>query len=110
LVTGDVAELTTTAGGQRSAHLVDGGNYYLGDFKNELTLVPIAAYPMLTEGRLDSRLFNLTELVAQGYDDAASTSLPLLLTAAKAPEAPAAATKRLTLASVGTTAVTVRKD
>ena len=113
LVTGDVAELTTTADGQRSARLVDGGNYYLGDFKNELTLVPIAAYPLLTEGRLDSRLFNLTELVAQGYDDAASPNLPLLLTAPaalKAPEAPAAATKRLTLASVGSTAVTVRKD
>ncbi|MEU4391658.1 S8 family serine peptidase [Kribbella sp. NPDC023855] len=114
LVTGDVAELTITQGGQRSARLVDGGNYYLGDFENELTLVPVAAYPLLTEGRLDSRLFNLTKLVAQGYDDASTKNLPLLLTSPtstlKAPEAPVAATKRLTLASVGTTAVTVRKD
>ncbi len=113
LVTGDVAELTVTGNGQRSAHLVNGGNFYLGDFKNELTLVPVAAYPLLTEGRLDKRLFNLTALVAQGYDDAATPNLPLLLTApasVKAPEAPAAATKRMTLASVGTTAVTVRKD
>ena len=114
LVTGDVAELTITQGGQRSARLVDGGNYYLGDFENELTLVPVAAYPLLTEGRLDSRLFNLTKLVAQGYDDAATANLPLLLSAPaatlKAPDAPTAATKRMTLASVGTTAVTVRKD
>ncbi|WP_433010695.1 S8 family serine peptidase [Kribbella sp. CA-294648] len=114
LVTGDVAELTITQGGQRSARLMDGGNYYLGDFDNELTLVPVAAYPLLTEGRLDSRLFNLTKLVAQGYDDAATANLPLLLTSPtttlRAPEAPVAATKRLTLASVGTTAVTVRKD
>ena len=112
LVTGDVAEYTTTADGSRSARLVNGGNYYLGDFGNELTLVPVAAYPMLTEGRLDSRLFNLTELVAQGYDDAATPNLPMLLTAptAKAaPQPPAAATTRLTLASVGTTAVTVEK-
>jgi subtilisin family serine protease len=112
LITGDVAEYTTTPDGQRSARLVDGGNYYLGDFKNELTLVPIAAYPLLAEGRLDSRLFNLTELVAQGYDDAATSKIPMLLTspAAKAaPDPPAAATKRLTLASVGTTAVTVDK-
>lgn len=113
LVTGDVAELTITSNGQRSARLVDGGNYYLGDFRNELTLVPVAAYPLLTEGRLDKRLFNLTALVAQGYDDASMPSLPLLLTAptsVKAPEAPAAATKRLTLASVGTTAVSVQKN
>ncbi|MFC5266154.1 S8 family serine peptidase [Kribbella qitaiheensis] len=113
LVTGDVAELTVTADGRRSARLVDGGNYYLGDFDNELTLVPVAAYPLLTEGRLDRRLFNLTELVAQGYDDASTPNLPMLLTASattrSAPQAPAAATPRLTLASVGTTAVTVQK-
>ncbi|HEY0474619.1 MAG TPA: S8 family serine peptidase [Kribbella sp.] len=117
LVTGDVAELTTTSDGARSARLVDGGNYYLGDFKNELTLVPAAAYPMLAEGRLDSRLFNLTELVAQGYDDASTAKLPMLLAAPTtaraartAPQPPAAATTRLTLASVGTTAVTVEKS
>ena len=39
------------------------------------------AYPLLTAGRLDKRLFNLTELAAQGYDDASSAQLPLLLTA-----------------------------
>ncbi|WP_132189707.1 MULTISPECIES: S8 family serine peptidase [Kribbella] len=114
LVTGDVAELTVTAAGQRSARLVDGGNYYLGDFDDELTLVPVAAYPMLVEGRLDRRLFNLTQLVAQGYDDASTPNLPMLLTASattrSAPPAPAAATPRLTLASVGTTAVTVQKS
>ncbi|HEY0691983.1 MAG TPA: S8 family serine peptidase [Kribbella sp.] len=113
LVTGDVAELTTTADGSRSARLVDGGNYYLGDFKNELTLVPVAAYPMLAQGRLDSRLFNLTLLVAQGYDDASTANLPMLLSAPatvrSAPQAPAAATTRITLASVGSTAVTVEK-
>ncbi|GAA1606239.1 S8 family serine peptidase [Kribbella sancticallisti] len=113
LVTGDVAEYTTTPDGRRSARLVNGGNYYLGDFGDELTLVPIAAYPMLTEGRLDSRLFNLTDLVAQGYDDAATAKLPMLLsapTAKAAPQPPAAATTRRTLASVGTTAVTVEKS
>ncbi|TDU90677.1 PA domain-containing protein [Kribbella voronezhensis] len=116
LVTGDVAELTTTADGQRSARLVDGGNYYLSDVKNELTLVPAAAYPLLVSGRLDSRLFNLTELVADGYDDASTDSLPMLLAApatarstAKAPVAPPAATTRRTLTSLGTTAVTVAK-
>ncbi|MEU4190737.1 S8 family peptidase [Kribbella sp. NPDC026611] len=114
LVTGDVAELTTSSNGQVSAHLTDDEPYYFGTFDGELSLVPAKAYPLLTSGRLDQRLFNLTELAAQGYDDASSDRLPLLLTAPStlrsAPSTPAAATFRRTLPSVGSTAVTVRKS
>jgi subtilisin family serine protease len=113
LITGDVAEFSVTGDGRRSARLVNGGNFYLGDFGNELTLVPVAAYPMLAEGRLDEKLFNLTELVAQGYDDAGMSVIPLLLKAPAAtrhaPRAPQAATVLHTLASVGATAVAVEK-
>ena len=76
LVTGDVAELTTSSNGQVSARLTSDEPYYFGSFDGELSLVPAKAYPLLTEGRLDKRLFNLTELAAQGYDDAAATSCP----------------------------------
>jgi subtilisin family serine protease len=114
LVTGDVAELTTSANGQVSAHLVGDEPYYFGTFDGELSLVPAKAYPLLTEGRLDKRLFNLTELAAQGYDDASSDRLPLLLTAPatlrSAPSTPTAATLRRTLSSVGSSAVTVQKS
>jgi subtilisin family serine protease len=114
LVTGDVAELTTNAAGQTSAHLVDDEPYYFGSFDGDLTLIPADAYPLLAAGRLDKRLFNLTELVEQGYDDAHSDRLPLLLTAPatlrSAPSTPTAATYRRTLASVGSTAVTVQKS
>ncbi|ADB35334.1 peptidase S8 and S53 subtilisin kexin sedolisin [Kribbella flavida DSM 17836] len=114
LITGDVAELTTSADGTRSARLVDGGNYYLGEFDGALTLVPVAAYPLFTSGRLDRRLFDLGLLVAQGYDDAATSRLPVLLTGATArggaPAAPGNSTRRMTLASVGTTAVSVEKS
>ncbi len=114
LVTGDVAELTTSSNGQVSARLLDDEPYYFGTFDGDLTLVPADAYPLLSAGRLDKRLFNLTELAAQGYDDASNASLPLLLTAPatlrSAPSTPAAATYRRTLASVGSTAVTVRKS
>jgi subtilisin family serine protease len=113
LITGDVAELSVTGDGRRSARLVNGGNYYFGDFGKEVTLVPVAAYPMLAAGRLDERLFNLTELVSQGYDDAHTSAIPLLLKApaatSSAPRAPQAATVRHTLASVGATAVAVEK-
>ncbi|TWD79723.1 PA domain-containing protein [Kribbella amoyensis] len=110
LITGDVAELTSTANGQRSARLVGGGSYYFGDFDGELTVVPTAAYQLFTEGRLDRRLFNLTDLVAQGYDDARTAKLPLLLTGQAAPRTPANATTRSTLSKVGTTAIAVEKS
>ncbi|WP_238154836.1 S8 family peptidase [Kribbella soli] len=113
LITGDVAELTTSSNGQVSARLLDDEPYYFGTFDGDLTLVPADAYPLFSAGRLDKRLFNLTELAAQGYDDASNASLPLLLTAPatlrSAPSTPAAATYRRTLASVGSTAVSVQK-
>ncbi len=113
LVTGDVAELTTGSSGQVSARLTSDEPYYFGNFDGDLTLVPAEAYPLLAEGRLDNRLFNLTDLVAQGYDDTSSDRLPLLLAAPSTlrstPPAPQAATVRRTLPSVGSTAVSVRK-
>ncbi|GAB2633558.1 S8 family peptidase [Kribbella swartbergensis] len=114
LVTGDVAELTIGPNGQASARLTSDEPYYFGNFDGDLSLVPAKAYPLLTEGRLDQRLFNLTDLVAQGYDDASSDRLPLLLTAPSTlrstPAAPRAATVRRTLPSVGSTAVSVQKS
>ncbi|MFI6673607.1 S8 family peptidase [Kribbella sp. NPDC050470] len=114
LITGDVAELTTSSNGQVSARLTNDEPYYFGTFDGDLSLVPAEAYPLLTEGRLDQRLFNLTDLVAQGYDDARTDRLPLLLTAPKTlrstPTAPQAAAVRRTLPSVGSTAVSVQKS
>ncbi|WP_433162761.1 S8 family serine peptidase [Kribbella sp. CA-247076] len=113
LVTGDVAEFTKGTNGKVSARLTNDEPYYFGNFDGDLTLVPADAYPLFAEGRLDRRLFNLTDLVAQGYDDARSDRLPLILTAPatlrSAPPAPQAATVRRTLASVGSTAVSVQK-
>ncbi|GAB3945176.1 S8 family serine peptidase [Kribbella albertanoniae] len=107
LVTGDIAELTTSSTGQVSGRLVGDEPYYFGSFDGDLSIVPASAYPLLTENRLDRRLFNVTELVAQGYDDSATQDLPLILTTPGS--APAAATVRRTLSSVGSTAVTVPK-
>ncbi|MEV6285397.1 S8 family peptidase [Kribbella sp. NPDC051770] len=110
LVTGDVAELTVAADGSRTGRLVDGSNYYFGDFDGELTVVPAAAYQLFTAGAVDRRLFNLSLLAEQGYDDASTAKLPVLLSGASAPAAPEGSTQRRTLASVGTTAVSVDKS
>ncbi|MFC6080114.1 S8 family peptidase [Sphaerisporangium aureirubrum] len=45
-----------------------------------LSVVPVDAMPLLAAGRLDPRLFNVTQLAALGYDDTASTALPLIVT------------------------------
>ncbi|MGC4937690.1 S8 family serine peptidase [Kribbella sp. DT2] len=109
LVTGDVAELTTSADGSQSGRLVDGSNYYFGNFDGETTVVPASAYALFTGGQLDRRLFNLSLLAEQGYDDASTAKLPVLLSGASAPAAPEGSTQRMTLASVGTTAVSIEK-
>lgn len=44
-----------------------------------LEVVPADAVPMLNDDRLDHRLFDVTELLADGYDDARG-SLPLIIT------------------------------
>lgn len=48
-------------------------------------VVPRDALRMISEGTLDRRLFDVTQLVADGYDDARSTSVPLILGYRQAP-------------------------
>lgn len=132
LITGDVARLGTTPDGRPMAS-IDGERpdaYQTVVRDGDVYLFPDAALPYVATGQLDEALFNLTDLVAQGYDDASSGSLPLLLaapagSAAKAeagtggqasatlpgtpPPAPPGAIKRAELRSVGATAVAEEK-
>ena len=41
---------------------------------------PDEAMPYIANGRLDKQLFDVTQLVAQGYDDARTGALPLIVT------------------------------
>jgi hypothetical protein len=45
-------------------------------------VVPSEAGPLVQSGKLDLELFNVTGLVRQGYDDARSSILPLLVRSA----------------------------
>lgn len=44
-----------------------------------LTVLPSDAAPLVSRGRLDRRLFDVTSLLAQGYDDAHADALPLIV-------------------------------
>ncbi|MET1071507.1 MAG: S8 family serine peptidase, partial [Umezawaea sp.] len=86
-----------------STYTTDGHQYVLpGDVR-----------PLLASGRLDRRLFDVTELIASRYDDAHRDSLPLLVTPAPGRSAAAAAVTGLTrtadIPTVGSFAATTAK-
>jgi hypothetical protein len=64
----------------------------------DVSVVPADAERLLAAGRLDPRLFDVTGLARQGFSDAASAALPLIMTAAPGtpPASPAASTGAVT--------------
>ncbi|MFI6757528.1 S8 family serine peptidase [Micromonospora sp. NPDC050417] len=77
---------------------------------------PDEAMPYITAGRLDKQLFDVTQLIAQGYDDAQTSELPLIITRPKGSAARQAsallpgAETTLNLPSVGGEAVRTRRS
>lgn len=49
------------------------------DRDGDLHVVPDDAAPLVGDGRLDPRLFNVSELLRSGYDDAARADVPLVV-------------------------------
>ncbi|SDM16514.1 S8 family serine peptidase [Allokutzneria albata] len=68
---------------------------------------PDDALPLVRENRLDDTLFNVTELISQGFDDASSPVLPVLVTRQpqRARAVPPAGTVKRDLPGLGITAV-----
>lgn len=119
LVTGDVATLHVASGGRQAAWLAEpatetdeAGPPEIYQQDGQAYVVPAEAAPYVSAGVLDDRLFNLTGLVEQGYDDASMPELPLLLAepaAAAAQNAPAVRQER-ELSSIDGVSVTVDKE
>src|SRR6185312_10153133 len=49
------------------------------DEHGDITVIPADALPLVTSGRLDRRLFNVTKLVEYGYDDRSRRDVPLIV-------------------------------
>ena len=86
LITGDVVTLrpksgSTDTGGTVSVTGADGGpaRARVIESAGDLYVFPDSTMPYVAEGVLDRRLFNVTDLVADGYDDAHRDSLPLII-------------------------------
>lgn len=84
LVTGDVVEVWTMANGRQvasvrpSEHRRSAG-LQIREVRGDLYTVPDDAVPYIESGTLDRELFNVTDLIEQGYDDAHSSTVPLLV-------------------------------
>jgi subtilisin family serine protease len=83
LVTGDKVLLTTFPGGQQAAEPIPGPGrgkmaFTISKIKGDLSVVPADALPLLSADRLDSRLFDVSLLARDGYDDAHRADIPLL--------------------------------
>ncbi|MFI0960992.1 S8 family peptidase [Streptomyces sp. NPDC021080] len=87
LVTGDVVTVTTMADGKQTAD-VDRPDNAVGGVKmqtvnGDLFVIPDEAASLLGTGKLDRRLFDVTDLIDMGYDDAKTSAVPLIATYAK---------------------------
>ncbi|SEB60408.1 Serine protease, subtilisin family [Nocardioides exalbidus] len=114
LLTGDVVTLVGDAVTIDRAPGSTGGvqTYTVG---GDLHVVPDSALPFLAQDRLDADLFNVTELVEQGYDDASVSSIPLIVqygpgTRAAAAPAPEHATRSAVLTSIHGAAIAASKE
>ncbi|WP_432043575.1 S8 family peptidase [Streptomyces cadmiisoli] len=91
LITGDKAVVTPAAGGAGTVSVsgphgepIAAKTHRVG---NDIYVYPESAAPYVSAGLLDKELFNVTQLVADGYDDARVNQLPLIVTYASAADA-----------------------
>ncbi|WP_282696550.1 S8 family serine peptidase [Streptomyces sp. CC208A] len=119
LVTGDVVTVTTGADGKQTAEVrrpADAtGGVKLRQVEGDLFVVPDEAEQLLGTGRLDRRLFNVTDLIEMGYDDARTAVVPLIATYTPAkslaarPTAPRGSRLTRGLTSIGGAALSTEK-
>ena len=110
LITGDVVTLGGPHGvGVRAAKGREHVSFFTRkDEQGDTHVIPEDAVSLLSKGKLDPRLFDVTELVRAGYDDASRTTLPLIVDGA-APRAKGARVSR-ELPAMGATAVSVDRS
>ncbi|MFE9813308.1 S8 family serine peptidase [Streptomyces sp. NPDC005548] len=83
LITGDKVTISTAPDGTavRSFEGPDGNatGFHTSVIDGSTYVYPDAALPYVSTGKLDKQLFNVTRLLADGYDDAHTAALPLIV-------------------------------
>jgi subtilisin family serine protease len=88
LITGDVVTVSTAPGRMPDVKIQPAAGRERIGFQQRRTrtsvrVVPSDAGPLISSGRLDARLFDVTSLIEQEYDDAHREDLPLIVKAGK---------------------------
>ncbi|BCJ55027.1 peptidase [Actinoplanes sp. NBRC 14428] len=110
LVTGDTVQLSRAAGGRYAATVTpapgrEAVTFHTFEVDGGLRVLPADAIPLVRAGRVDADLFDVERLIADGYGDARSATLPLIVQGGGAGMRAAAS-----LSSIGATAVRPAKD
>ncbi len=116
LITGDVVELTDAGAGKKAATVRpaagrEGVSFHTIEADGGLRVLPSDAVPFVSSGVLDVDLFDVDELIADGYGGAAS--LPLIVKdtpGARSAQNLAGTTTTRQLPSIGGRALTAAKD
>ncbi|MCX4572067.1 S8 family serine peptidase [Streptomyces sp. NBC_01571] len=109
LITGDKVAVTVS-NGRTSATVTDPqgrpGGAHVMSVGPDTYVYPDAALPYIASGALDEQLFNVDELLRDGYDDSHSDRLPLIVTytdaaaRSRSAKTPDGARRTLTLSSI----------
>ncbi|WP_151480296.1 S8 family serine peptidase [Streptomyces albicerus] len=115
LITGDTVTLTTAAYGKSAVDVRRGkgrasATFLSSEQKGEVSVVPDDAVPLLQAGRLDPALFNVTQLVKQGYADSKTGAIPLIATYRQGNTPPEGARRTLSLPGIDGAALTAKKS
>ncbi|GAA2542885.1 S8 family serine peptidase [Winogradskya consettensis] len=113
LITGDVVRLAPVEGGKFAASVTPAAgrervSFHTFEGDGGIRVVPSDAVPLIADGRVDAELFDVEHLVAEGYGDADSASLPLIVKGGTAGLRTAGAA--LAMTSIGATAVRPAKS
>lgn len=115
LITGDVVEVTEAGAGKRAATVrpADGREHIAFqtiEVDGGLRVLPSDVVPLLSAGVLDADLFDVEELIADGFGDQTATSLPLIVRYSGArSQALAGTTTTKPLDSIGGAAISASK-
>ncbi|MER5795342.1 S8 family serine peptidase [Streptomyces sp. NPDC001980] len=115
LITGDTVTLTVGPDGKNAVDVRRGkgreaATFLSSEKDGEISVLPADAIPLIKAGRLDPALFNVSQLVEQGYTDAKTGSTPVIATYGKGAETPEGARRTLALPGIDGAALSARKS
>ncbi|MGX1480420.1 UNVERIFIED_CONTAM: subtilisin family serine protease [Streptomyces canus] len=115
LITGDTVSLSAGPDGKYAVDVRRGkgreaATFLSSEKDGEVSVLPSDAIPLVNAGRLDPALFNVTQLVKQGYADAKTGDTPVIATYTKGNATPDGARRILKLPTIDGAALSARKS